>query len=174
MALVDVLPPADSSQAIATLYREHSSWLRGWLRGKLNCSETAADLAQDTFVRLLRRELEDGAIREPRSYLSAIARGLLFNHWRHQAVERAYLELMTGQDEPTSLCLEQQQLLVETLVRLAQVLEGMPVRDKQIFLLARLDGLKYQEIAQQLGVSINVVQKAMVRGMERCYRVLYE
>lgn len=64
--------------------------------------------------------------------------------------------------------------MLETLLQLAEVLEGLPRRDKQIFLLARLDGLKYQEIAGRLGISLNMVQKAMVRAMHNCYRLLYE
>lgn len=91
-----------------------------------------------------------------------------------QTIATLYREHNSCCEEPASLSLEQQQLLVETLVRLAQVLEDMSGRDQQIFLWHASDGLKYQEIARQLGVSINVVQKAMVRGMERCYRVLYD
>ena len=42
-------------QNIATLYGHNHRWLSAWLYQKLNCSEHAADLAQDVFLRLLNR-----------------------------------------------------------------------------------------------------------------------
>jgi len=70
--------------------------------------------------------------------------------------------------------LEEQRLVVDTLMQLAQVLDDLTRRDKQVFLLARLDGMKYRAIAEHLSISINQVQKAMIRGMTQCYRVLYD
>ena len=45
-----VSPAADP---VALLYGQHHQWLLRWLRGKLSCTDHAADLAQDTFVKLL-------------------------------------------------------------------------------------------------------------------------
>ena len=61
--------------ALDRLYSEHNDWLKGWLRVRLGNAADAADLAQDTFVRVMTaRHVEP--IREPRGYLSAIARSL--------------------------------------------------------------------------------------------------
>ncbi|MET0125075.1 MAG: sigma factor, partial [Pseudomonas caspiana] len=40
-------------QRVDTLYRDHHGWLHGWLRKRLGDREQAADIAQDTFLRLL-------------------------------------------------------------------------------------------------------------------------
>ena len=71
------------------LYNDHHGWLRGWLRKRLNCSETAADLAQDTFVRVMQRHSEGVFVQKPRAYLSHIAQGLVINHWRRRDIQRA-------------------------------------------------------------------------------------
>ena len=39
--------------ALHTLYSDHHHWLTGWLRRRLGCPQNAADLAQDTFVKVL-------------------------------------------------------------------------------------------------------------------------
>lgn len=161
------------SNLLEDLYSGHHGWLRSWLQKRLQCSETAADLAQDTFVRILLKE-QPPEVEQPRAYLSTIARGLMMNHWRRQALENAYLELLAAQPEPVSPSAEDRELVVETLLQLSTVLDELSYRDRQIFLLARLDGLKYREIADQIQVSINVVQKAMTRAMLRCYQVLYD
>ena len=45
--------PGASAQVIETLYGDHHGWLRGWLRKKLGNAFDAADLAHDTYVRIL-------------------------------------------------------------------------------------------------------------------------
>lgn len=161
-----------SEANIDSLYHDHHSWLKAWLRKRLSCTETASDLAQDTFLRILLKECPPRPD-SPRAYLSTIARGLLMNHWRRQTIEQAYLDLLASQPKPFLPSVEEQQLVLETLQQLATVLEGVSERDRQVFLLARLDGLKYQQIAEHLGISLNMVQKAMVRTLHACYRVLY-
>ncbi|HCC62425.1 MAG TPA: RNA polymerase subunit sigma, partial [Pseudomonas sp.] len=56
-------------QLVHRLYVDHQGWLNGWLRRQLGCSQRAADLAQDTFVRVLSKDQGLDATREPRAYL---------------------------------------------------------------------------------------------------------
>ncbi|WP_277422996.1 sigma factor, partial [Pseudomonas viridiflava] len=54
--------PAHSafSSFLTALYHDHHRWLNGWLRQRTDCPHNAADLAQDTFVRvLLQRESKE-------------------------------------------------------------------------------------------------------------------
>lgn len=51
--------------AITELYCEHHGWLFGWLRIKLGCAQNAADLAQDTFARILNARESVATLREP-------------------------------------------------------------------------------------------------------------
>ncbi len=56
------------------LYRNHQSWLHQWLRKKVGNSEQAADLVQDTFIKILQTRDELFGVKEPRAYLVTIAR----------------------------------------------------------------------------------------------------
>ncbi len=49
-------PEQRATQEVGDLYAEHHQWLTGWIRRKLGCDESAADLTQDTFVRLLKNQ----------------------------------------------------------------------------------------------------------------------
>ncbi|HYQ55130.1 MAG TPA: sigma factor, partial [Pseudomonas sp.] len=73
------------------LYVEHHGWLQSWLRTRLNNAADAADLAHDTFLRILQRR-QVPAVLEPRAYLRTIARGLVIDLWRHRDIEQAWLE----------------------------------------------------------------------------------
>lgn len=150
------------------LYVDHHGWLHGWLRYRIGCTDTAADLAQDTFLRVVRRAGEAAGVREPRAYLSTIARGLLANHWRRQALEQAYLAALAALPEPRAPSPEDRELALEALHRIDAMLARLPERPRRAFLMAQLDGLTYRAIAGELGVSERMVKKYMARAMYAC------
>ncbi len=84
---------ARQRQHVETLYTDHHGWLQGWLRRRLGDACNAADLAQDTFVRLIvrPRSLHFDSGSQARAYLSTIARGLVIDHWRRRELEQAWL-----------------------------------------------------------------------------------
>ena len=161
-------PAAPAPTFVADLYASHHGWLRGWLRKKLGCSEQAADLAQDTFLRLLGRPPALEELREPRAYLTTMAHGLMVNHLRRQDLERAYLQALAAQPEALAPSPEERALLLETLLAIDALLDGLPSKARQAFLLSQLDGLRYAEIAEHLGVSLSMVKKYMMQAMLHC------
>ena len=64
-------------------------------------------------------------------------------------------------------------LVVEALTAISRVLDGLSPRVREIFLLAQLDGLSYAEIAGQYNMSVNAVQKSMIRAFQHCYAAVY-
>jgi len=75
---------------IAGIYTGHHRWLLGWLRRRTDNAELAADLAQDTFVRMMVSR-RDFIVDEVRTLLATIARGLMIDHFRRCALEAAFL-----------------------------------------------------------------------------------
>jgi len=155
------------SESIAALYSGHHGWLHAWLRKKLGCSHRAADLAHDTFLRLLgQRTAPD--LSEPRALLAHIAKGLMIDQWRRREVERAYLEAIAHLPEPEAPSPETRLLVLEALYRIEAMLRSLPSRTQEIFLLAQLDGLTYVQIAEQLGTSLATVKRHMRAGFLAC------
>lgn len=157
-----------SQQSVQHLYREHHGWLSNWLVARLGCSHNAADIAQDTFLRLLTSTHNVPALREPRAYLSTIAKGLVVNFWRRQAIERAYLDALALQPEALEPSPESREMILETLAAIDAMLLRLPSKVRQAFLLAQLEGLTYAMIAQRLGVSERMVKKYMAQAMLHC------
>ncbi|WP_437879448.1 sigma-70 family RNA polymerase sigma factor [Pseudomonas sp. LRF_L74] len=153
--------------AIHALYVEHSGWLKHWLRTRLGNAADAADLAQDTFLRVLSARSAE-AIREPRTYLSAIARGLVIDRFRRQSIERAYLDALAQRPEPLDISPETRLLILETLTAVDRMLDGLGERTRRIFLAIQLEGLTYVAAGERLGVSVTTVKKHMIRAMTHC------
>lgn len=155
------------ADAVETLYSSHHGWLHQWLWRKLGCRDGAADLAHDTFVRLLSAKPLD-ALREPRAYLSTIANGLLVNHWRRLTLERAYLEVLAQQEAALAPSPEERALTIEALMQVDAMLHKVSVKAREAFLLSQIEGLTYAVIAEQLQVSERMVKKYMAQAMLQC------
>ena len=153
--------------AVNDLYCEHHGWLNGWLRKRLGNAFDAADLTQDTFVRVIKaRSALD--IREPRPYLSRIAKGLLIDLIRRRSLEQAYLEALATLPEALQPSLEEQAILLQALVEIDRLLQGLGTKVKQVFMLSQFDGLTYPQIAEQLNISVRSVNNYMAKAMEHC------
>lgn len=162
---------------LAEMYETHHGWLRSWLQRKTGCSSQAADMAQDTFLRILtspRNTARISDIREPRSFLTTIARRVWVDFVRRDALEKAWLEALQQQPEPAVISAEEQTLIIETLVRLDEMLEGLGEKVSQTFLLSHLEGLRYAEIASRLEVSVSSVKKYMATATEHCLLLMLE
>ena len=159
--------------AVQTLYSHHHGWLNQWLRYRLGNAADAADLAQDTFVRLLQRT-ERLELKAPRAFLRTIARGLVIDHWRREEIERAYLETIAHLPEAEVPSAEARALVMELLERIARLLEGLKPKVRKAFLLAQCDGLSHKQIAEQMGISLRSVERYVAQALYHCYLLRYE
>lgn len=155
---------------ITQLYSEHHGWLLTWLRRKLGCRQNAADLAQDTFARILHTRECVATIREPRAYLSTTARRLIIDQARRRQIEQAYLrelaltlDALEGFQSP-----EQIHTTLEALEHIAFILEGMHAYSRQAFVLYYLEELTQQQIATQLKLSERTVRKYLIQALVHC------
>ncbi|HCN63031.1 MAG TPA: RNA polymerase subunit sigma [Pseudomonas sp.] len=156
--------------AISDLYCEHHGWLFGWLRRKLGCAHNAADLAQDTFARILNARESVASLREPRAFLSTTARRLIIDQVRRKHIENAYLQELALTAEALEGFQSPEHILstLEALEHIAFMLEGLHDNVRQAFVLYYLDGLTQSEIARQLGLSDRTVRKYLIQALLHC------
>ncbi|EHK64150.1 sigma-70 family RNA polymerase sigma factor [Achromobacter arsenitoxydans] len=156
--------------AVQRLYDAHHGWLFGWLRRRLGNSADAADLAQDTFAGLLgayrRRAMPD--LQEPRAYLTTIAKRLMADMYRRLALEQAYLEALAAMPERHAPSEEQRLAILQTLREVDALLAALPEKVRAAFLLSQLDGLTYEQIGAELGVSVRTVKRYMADAFTHC------
>lgn len=161
------LPAQPTEHSAADLYEAHHSWLQEWLRRRLGCRHDAADLAHDTFVRVLAgRQTRD--IREPRAFLTTLAQRTLFTFWRRRELERAYLDGLAGLPPAHMPSEESRALVVEALMQIDRSLQRLPPKARQAFLYSQLDELSYADIAQRIGTSVMTVRRYMKQAITLC------
>ncbi|MDO3656161.1 sigma-70 family RNA polymerase sigma factor [Acinetobacter genomosp. 15BJ] len=158
------------------LYRNHRGWLHQWLRQKIGNTDQAADLVQDTFIKLLQTRDELFGIKEPRAYLTSIAKNLLIDQVRRKRIEQAYLDGM-GQMEymlDAVASPEDQMQIIQALDQMCKALEDVSAKAQHAFILHYLEGYTHKETAERLGVSTKMIQKYLASCLTRCYMTRFE
>ncbi|WP_044874387.1 sigma-70 family RNA polymerase sigma factor [Pseudomonas sp. LFM046] len=164
----DALPATESQhlRAVEALYSDHHGWLYNRLYRKLGNALDAADLVHDTFARILASGVS--VFHEPRAYLNCVARGILVNWCQRQALERAYLSALESLPEAEAPSPERRLLVLETLHEIDAMLDTLPPLVKRAFLLSQLGGKKYEDIAEEIGVSLITVKRYMKQAFLQC------
>ena len=153
---------------VRRFYSQHGEELQRYLTRRLDCAQTAADLTQEVFVRLMRSEAT-GVVKNPRAYLYRIASNLLIDHFRSaerqpDTVGSPALEAVA--DETPSP--ERAVLARDELRRLERAIDGLSSRQREVLFLHKFDGLSYRDIATRLGISENTVMVHMMRALAHC------
>lgn len=157
-----------AAHPVAELYADHHRFLHAWLRRKVGCPHQAADLTQDTFVRVLgAREITQ--LDEPRAFLMTLAQRVLFSFWRRRDLENAWLEALAQQPESYAPSAEDYALVREAIETLDRLLNGLPRRARQVFLMNRLEEMAYTDIAKAVGVSLATVERDMKLAVTHCW-----
>ncbi len=165
-----------TQQQVRMLYCEHHGWLFAWLRRKLGCGHHAADVTQDTFLRILGSRDALLGLREPRAYLVTTARRLMIDRARRERIEQAYLQELAQSPAYAAHAPSAEEVLqtVQALLQIEAALAGLSGKARQAFLLCYLEGHTHAAAAQQIGVSTKMVQKYLIQALAHCHATLEE
>ncbi|OON59952.1 RNA polymerase subunit sigma [Massilia sp. KIM] len=148
--------------------------LLNFLARQVNNRDNAADLVQESFVRVLAVLRSGQAVLNPRALLYRTARNLVTDqHRRLQVRQHDELELLDAQALAAPAHLEPDAVLASRQVveAYARAIESLPPRCREAFVLHVLDGMSQREVAARMGISTSMVEKHVVRGMLACRQV---
>jgi len=158
----------DRSLWLATHIVPHEGALRDWLSRLAGIgADQVDDLVQETYAVLATRPDVSG-IQNPRAYAFQVARSILLQQLRRARVVTLGTladldQLGEVADLPTP---EQHAVARDEYARVVQAIAEMPPQTRRAFQLRRIDGLSQREIAAQLGLSENTVEKHIMRGIK--------
>lgn len=163
------LPPNDAPARARFLqvFLAQRGRMENLVSRRVGCRATAADLVQELFLRFWRRpQVEVEALD---SYLMRCAGNIAIDHLRSEGARE---RINDNLPEPLELPLESQpeaaHAATSDLRRIDRALRELPERTRHIFLLNRLHGRTYGEIAQAVGLSQSAVEKHMMRALDAC------
>lgn len=155
-------------------YRE----LLNFLARAVDDRHAAADLAQESYVRVLTLQQSGQQVMEPRALLYRVARNLVIDQHRRGAVRShdgdgaddeadGALAMLAAPDvfEPETAAISSQG--VEAMLA---AIEQLPLRCREAFILHKFDGLSQAAVARQMDISVTMVERHIKLAMQACRR----
>lgn len=149
--------------ALDALYRRHADGLRRYLVRFESAEASADDLVQETFVRVIRYAASFDPGRSFRGWVYRIARNVgvasLPAGLPGEALDDVQL---AAADDP-----HREYQVRAALDALAAAVEALPQPDRQVIVLARIEGRSYREVARILGCTEGAVKLRVFRALRR-------
>jgi len=153
---------AGGESAFAALVRRYEQPLYGYARRLLGSGEDAEDVFQETFLRvhLHLDRFDTGRLFRPWLYQIAtnLCRDRQRLRWRRKTVslDAVRVERPDGAAGPEDIAVAR-----ERMARLEAAVAQLPLKQRSVFLMARYEGLPYEEIAQALEIPVGTVKSRM-------------
>lgn len=146
--------------------------LMNFLTHQLRDRDTAADLAQESCVRVLAAQDAGRPVLDLRALLYRVARNLVIDHHR-RSQHRRHEDLDTLEESgppsaPGHLEPEQRLWQRQQARALMQAIESLPPRCREAFVLNRFEHLSHAEVAERMGISRNMVAQPVARALLDC------
>ena len=145
------------------LFDSHFEDVRKYAFYRSGNEEIATDIAQDTFLRIWEKQQEIDP-KKVKGLLFKIAGDLYISHYRKEKV--AFNFFTTFQPNHKSTTPEDEINFQELKNAYDKALKSMPEKQRTVFLMNRIDELKYKEIADQLGLSVKAIEKRMSQALD--------
>ena len=172
LELYSVAPLADSrpdpTRWFAEEVQPHEALLRNYLRGVFPAVRDVDDVVQESYLRILRARAAQ-PIASAKAFLFQVARRLALDRVRRERHD--FVADFKDADQvlsPRSVTLDDPAANAERIRLLADAIERLPERCREVFILRKLNNVSQKETAARLGLSERTVEVQVSRGMRRC------
>ena len=163
--------------AILKAFIENENAIKRFLKRFTSASQNVDDYAQEAFLKSFAAEVR-GPIQEPKAFLFKVAKNVVLNDARTNS-RSAIGHVTEGYD--VSMIADEVQAAPEDwldsrkkLISFAKAVACLSPQCRKAFLLRRMEGLQYKQIANRMDISVSAVEKHVTNGLLRCNRHLRE
>ncbi len=155
-------------------FMEHSLGLRNFLIAKFGNADEAEDMVQDAFIKLW-NNCGKVEFNKAKSYLFTIAVNLGISIKRHEQVKFRHHDIIANYSRGiTNENPEFEMESKEFLEKFKETIASLPERQREVFLLSRIEKKTYKEIAEMSGVSVKAIEKLMGKALKKVKEQLGE
>lgn len=170
---------AGNEEAYEYLFKTYYPRLRNFAARFIDDSDMVADILQECYLRLWERR-ETLAVTSLQAFLFTMVRNACLNELKHRAVVWGYESHVqggnTGSEELYALDFtgrtDELLLFDELRKQVDAILDTLPERTREVFVMSRFEGKKNREIAEALGISTKVVEKHITKALRAFTRQL--
>lgn len=151
-----------------SIFYNYAEGMRNFLYYQSGNLAQAEDLVQEAFAKLW-ENCKKVPHEKAKSYLYTILRNKFLNEKAHEKVILKFEQ--RGHSERDGLTPEYLLEMEEFRNQLMQAIGNLPEKQRQVFLMSRMDKKKYAEIAEALGISVKAVEKRMHKALAALKKV---
>lgn len=141
--------------AFSEVFKACAEDLYLYAAGFIGSQEDAKDIVQEIFVYLWVNRLKISSLKSFRAYLFRSVKNSCIDYKLHRRIEEKYQKEMSHSLAATG---EDPEEFERLYTRVRRSIDALPAKCREIFILGCVEGLSYEEIAGQLGISINTVK----------------
>lgn len=153
-------------KSLEMLFRAHYTGLIRFATGYVKDPEVAREIVQDSFVSLWEKRETLDMSKPVKTYLSTTVRNKCLNYLRDN--RKFSSDLLALENLANEATFEEPDRLVEADLqhRIDSAIAELPPKCREIFVMNRFNHLKYQQIADQLGISVKTVETQMSKALQ--------
>mgnify|MGYP006279234885 CR=1 FL=1 len=156
----------DSKADFEQLFNEHYGNLCAYANNFLKDVDASEEVVQDVLFKLWTNKDHLVITSSVKSYLFRSVRNACLNVIKHVNVREEYKTFNEAHIREAQRSSEDDLMYTEMQETLYKAIEELAPQRRKVFIMSRYDGLKYQEIADKLGVSIKTIEKQMVKALQ--------
>lgn len=160
-----VLMSKGDELAFTRLFYLYKDKLYSFTLRLVNNTDVAEDIVQDVFLKLWNNRAQLSAVSSFGGYVFQMAQNQSINSFRRMASETLILSELFHQQSPADLSTEQAIHFRETQALVAAIVSKLPPQQKLVYQLSREQGLRHEEIAQQLKLSPSTVKNHLIQAL---------
>lgn len=151
-------------QAFEQVFRSNYAGMCGFAGKYIDDKDEAEEVVQEVFFNYWSKKETLDIIGALEAYLYRSVRNACLNHLKHMQVRAKFVEQASLQEEESSFSNSIE--VLELQGKIEDSIDQLPSERKKIFKLSREEGLKYREIADQLGLSVKTVETQMGKALK--------
>jgi len=158
----------DSEKEFEQLFKEHFKSLYAYAFTILKNEAIAEETVQNVFYKVWEKKVPEHIQTSLKAYLYKAVYHESLNYLKHQKIKAKYqVHVMHQTNNHNDQGASRKILVKELEEKLRQAMNALPQQCRTIFQLSRFEGLKYQEIADQLGISVKTVENQMGKALKQ-------
>ena len=150
-----------TQQEFKTCFDDWFEEIRNHISYRCFDPELATDITQEAFMKLCEKNMNYQGI-QTRSLLYKMALNLWVSTYRKKQSEKKYQETLSFSDTTTS----EEPGNSELQGIIEKALDNLPEKKRTVFLMSRMEGLTYPQIAEKLEISVKAVEKRMSQTLQ--------